>query len=1231
MGVSIPLSFGYQTIVNGAGVIADVVTTLEQNLSNYFTDNGACLLLNDVYQSFVQSPFFSNELQNIGLSADFTVSGNLGVGAGGSGVGAEADVAIGGGSSLSTSMLLMGALMQIPPSQCILSPKEYIKYLMQNFPLKSTKDLVMLFGQGWEHKFQAYGKNVLHTLASESALSVSVGLQVQVGAQAGAAAKLSMTQNFSYGINGEMFFNMLYFVLSKMGVNVQPYASYFDNPTVYPEIQFAMTEGGELEYGLDVGVEIKGVTSITFPKLVGTLAFLYSPFESEQNSTTSSEGEGAAASSIKISPYPLVFVRSESNGTKVAKFASTIALDDGVSVASFMWKVDGKDLQTAVDDGIVEVIQKSKESLQIRFAHSGKHLVGLTIQDSNGKKARAIPVLYNVINTPPSEPTLNVTDGAKLEFPYNLACNSSDSDGDSLQYHIVEAEDANFHTILHESNCSGRCAIGWHYTGSDLYIKVTAYDGEAYSPTKTLHLQNRYYIDINDPQEGKVYPTGLNMPIAVTTPNLNVTDVKDDHQIVFMVSQNPNFPDGSTTYIWGSFKNGTWRFAPWKPTQDGKYFYRAFYNIHGDEYYETKTKSFYAANFQVDIVQPDKTIYTQVDGNITLKVDTPDVNTSILQSGKYKIEFEIAKDPDFTQIVATKWLQYVNGWEQESLLLPQFGTYYMRAILYYTGDQDSQQMYGHSDIKEIQYVDKFTLSLESPQDGAVVFNDAGDITLKAMLAYFEQLQYERDVHHIQDVKRRFFIYADRNLTKLVDVVNPPKTEQEKVAVTAHWQPPYYGTFYVVAELACQWNGTTVVRKTPAHKVTYLDRYEIDIVKPKGSAVLLRSGENMRFILTMPYFYPQATGFEGDIDYRMNLIIAKDSNFTQPVTTLEARYDRFKREYETNLWHPDTFGTYYVRVVYFKKDDPHHILGQSSVQQIRYVDRYTLQLQPEFKEGAFRINIDTPYLYEANSSYQVIVEVAKDSALHTLTALLEKKYDNYRGWKSALIWQPKEPGQYYIRAKLYRYNVTNATYTLLFTSQVQECNTTEPERVLFEENFDSLDGWRKVPATSGSSLAEIVDGALYYKRIGYDGSKQGVEKDVRIDISQCDEAYIEFDVKVAKDSLGSSGWWSYEKGGIGEFPAMVILDFQDSNDSHALWAYGFLEKEDSYHRSNYTQVHLGEWYHFKSSNLVEAKTTETLPHNKPKESGTIKTITKIFLGGVGHSFEGYFDNLKIICK
>ena len=1222
-GISFPLTFGYQNILYTAGILSDVIMSLEQNASNYFTDNGVCLLLNDIYQSFVQSPFFSNALGKVGLNLDFAVSGNIGAGAGGTGAGAEATAAVGGGASFSTTMQVVGAMMQIPPVNCPFSPKEYVKYLLQNFPLTSTKDLVMLFGQGWKEKLQAYGANFLHTLAAESAFGGSISLQQSIGAQAIGSAQFSTTESFSYGFNGELFLNTLYFALSKMGVDVN--ASYFDNPTVYPEIQFALERGGELEYGMELGVEVKGVTSVSFPLLEGALAFLYSPAEDSQG-----------GSSIKISPYPLVFVRSESNGTKVAKFASTIALDDGVSVSSYRWSVDGKDLQTAASDGIVEVIQESKDRLEVRFVHSGKHLVGLLVQDSNGKKARATPVLYTITNNPPSTPILNVADGAKVGFPYNLECNSSDSDGDNVQYHIVEAEDANFHTIVHQKDCSQNCAVGSHYTGKDLYIKVTAYDGESDSAAKIIHLQNRYYIEISVPKDGKVYPTGQNLPIAAVTPYLSATDIKEDHQIDFMISQNPNFPDDSTTHVWGSFTNGTWRFAPWKPTQDGKYYYRASYNIHGDVYCETKTASLYAANFRVNIVHPDKTIYTQADGNITLEVTTPDVSEEILLLGDYNIEFEIAKDANFTQIVATRWMYYdeMAGWlaqNADSWQPEQFGTYFMRAVLYYTGNQDTKQMYGHSDIKRIEYVDKFTINLESPQDGVVVFNDEGNMTLKASLPYFQDIKYESNLYHIQDVQRRFYIYADSNLSKLVSVVYPTKTENEKVTVTANWQPPYYGTFYVKAELVCQWDGRTVVRRTPAHKVTYLDRYEIDFAKPKDPAVLLRSGENMRFILTMPYFHPKAAGFEGDIDYTMDIVIAKDSNFTQPVTTLEATYDRFKREYKTNLWHPDSFGTYYARAVYFKKDDPYHILGISSARQIEYVDRYTLLMQPIFKEGVCTIAIDTPYLYEANSSYQVIVEVAKDNALHSIVALLEKKYDNYRGWKSALVWQPSEEGTYYMRAKLYRFDEANASYTLLFTSQVQECNTTEPERVLFEEDFDTLDGWKKVPATSGSSLAEIVDGALHYKRVGYDGSKEGVEKDVNIDISECNEAYIELDVKVVSNSLSSSGWWSYEKGGIGEFPAMVILDFYDSDDKHALWAYGFLEKEDSYHRSNYTQVQKGEWYHFKSTNLVKEKTTETLPHNKPKESGTIKRITKIFVGGVGHSFEGYFDNLKIVCK
>ena len=274
--------------------------------------------------------------------------------------------------------------------------------------------------------------------------------------------------------------------------------------------------------------------------------------------------------------------------------------------------------------------------------------------------------------------------------------------------------------------------------------------------------------------------------------------------------------------------------------------------------------------------------------------------------------------------------------------------------------------------------------------------------------------------------------------------------------------------------------------------------------------------------------------------------------------------------------------------------------------------------------------------ELANKYYAIVEVATDTNFQNIVYSDTENYSIMDGWEVFDKWAPSNSGTYYVRAKLYQTTTEqNQSDVLKDVSDVTTLtvNGTSQEQVKLSDDFNTIDSWSKKTPGNGTYTLESIENTFHYKRENSGaGDFTGLEKsNLNIDISQCSEAYMEFDVKVMNSSLTNSGWWTYNYGGYGEFPANVILHFTDSNGNNFVWNHGFLFTTDSYNRANYTVIGKGEWYHYKSPNLVNEKTTATGPKNQAKQSGTIKKINYIFIGGNGHNFEGYYDNFKITCK
>lgn len=156
--------------------------------------------------------------------------------------------------------------------------------------------------------------------------------------------------------------------------------------------------------------------------------------------------------------------------------------------------------------------------------------------------------------------------------------------------------------------------------------------------------------------------------------------------------------------------------------------------------------------------------------------------------------------------------------------------------------------------------------------------------------------------------------------------------------------------------------------------------------------------------------------------------------------------------------------------------------------------------------------------------------------------------------------------------------------------------------------------------------------LEYKRsLSYsDGGAAGVYQPLNIPVSGYDSLRLEADVKVISNTLTNSGWWSKVYGGIGEFPAHIMIYYKDRDGNNQVWTHGFLPSDNNeyYGRTNFSYVTRNQWYHYLSPNLLTEITTKTKPGNQPIQTPPMKVITGIFVGGNGWDFKGRYDNVKL---
>ena len=90
----------------------------------------------------------------------------------------------------------------------------------------------------------------------------------------------------------------------------------------------------------------------------------------------------------------------------------------------------------------------------------------------------------------------------------------------------------------------------------------------------------------------------------------------------------------------------------------------------------------------------------------------------------------------------------------------------------------------------------------------------------------------------------------------------------------------------------------------------------------------------------------------------------------------------------------------------------------------------------------------------------------------------------------------------------------------------------------------------------------------------DGGSAGVYQ--RLGVTTSGKLLLRMEVRVDSHSLPGSGWWGDRRGGSGEYPAKIRIDYLDDRERKAFWTHGFLTNKNPNRLLNYTQIKKGEW-------------------------------------------------------
>lgn len=142
-----------------------------------------------------------------------------------------------------------------------------------------------------------------------------------------------------------------------------------------------------------------------------------------------------------------------------------------------------------------------------------------------------------------------------------------------------------------------------------------------------------------------------------------------------------------------------------------------------------------------------------------------------------------------------------------------------------------------------------------------------------------------------------------------------------------------------------------------------------------------------------------------------------------------------------------------------------------------------------------------------------------------------------------------------------------------------------------------------------------------------GDWTAVFQDLDIDASECSALTLRMDVKVIEHNLEAGGWSTPAF----EWPVIVQITYTTTGGATQVWRYGwYLDPpgDDSFGPTDDPGTGLIPIFNDKQ---VTSGVWDANSFNLFAELPQLHTISRIYVGGSGWSFEGQVDNVEILCS
>ncbi len=685
-GVELSVGGGISTPANiGLNTVSILSSLFDSAISNFsFNDFHLCPFMKNIATNVYNSPGVQSFLNNINFSLDAGVSGKIGAGAGGSEGGASANVGIGGSFSLNGNLSTVLSVLNLEQGDNCFISLNTMKSMLGGFSDLSLKKIPLLFKDNIDNYIDL--PNFSEKFAQYFSAAINFSLSQEVQANLGVGADASIGESLSFGVNGEYILNALYSFLQSPD-DSQSFIEKFDHPTIFPEISFALSSGGEIEFGADALLFFKQAVSMTFQVLQGKIVITSNPFLAN------------VQSNYNLTYYPSVILSTGDANTKTATFNASIKTESGTTITSYQWKIDNVTFSsTGAYSNMFSVNNVNKNALSVNFFNKGEHFVSIGITDNLQRTSEAF-YTYVVANTPPEKPVINLNE-VNVNVGEHIYFASSDADNDNITFEFEISESNDFSNIVYSDNLSVKWLKIPSLTPKTYYLRIRAFDGENYSEWSNVA---QFTINLPVPSISCEYKkSGDKKTLQVlVNPNTNLQNLT---YIVTIWQENGSSAIGNTdtspiTFNTGDFTVFLDNQEQFPDIESNTMYYIKVKvsNGYSESPYGDSCQFVYDPQYEVNIISPEDSAEFGINDTLTFQISTPDIGENVLLSQGYYGMVEISDNQNFTNILKTVYLYYdeMGGWLEEQWkpgkdLLS--GIYYFRVKIFKPSDGNDEQV-----------------------------------------------------------------------------------------------------------------------------------------------------------------------------------------------------------------------------------------------------------------------------------------------------------------------------------------------------------------------------------------------------------------------------------------------------------------------------------------------------------------------------------------------------------